>query len=367
MPETGRVLQFPSRSQGQMLCSGDVERIARGFVDSSDRDVSVEALILEPDVLTAVLSLLRETNDPSTGFRKAARLYELISQRESLGLFDEREYFLGDSALLAGAACRLLGRREEAELWLDRAEAAFRHTVNPAPVLANVAYARLAMHYDAGRYSRALDLLPSLIQSFERMRMDSERLKAQFLAAMCLKESGRLPEAGKSFEALVIDPAIKQMGSLFGLALLNYGGVQAQCGDTSAALDKYQQALPILEETNQRFGVAHLKSLLGEALRSKGRVAAAAEAFRGAIQDYLELEMQTWVAYMRVILAETLIALGRNREAEWEILAALPTIDEQKMVPEGFAALGLLRESVTRRQTDKDALTRVIGQLRSVQ
>ena len=31
----------------------------------------------------------------------------------------------------------------------------------------------------------------------------------------------------------------------------------------------------------------------------------------------------------------------RPREAEWEILAALPTIEEQKMVPEGFAAVGV--------------------------
>jgi len=66
--------------------------------------------------------------------------------------------------------------------------------------------------------------------------------------------------------------------------------------------------------------------------------------------------MQHAAAYIRVVLAETLIAASRHREAEWEILAALPTIEEQKMVPEGFAAMTLLKESVRRRKTDPVAL-----------
>ena len=69
--------------------------------------------------------------------------------------------------------------------------------------------------------------------------------------------------------------------------------------------------------------------------------------------------MSTWVAYLRIVLAETLIASLQNREAEWEILAALPTIEEQKMVPEGFAAVSLLRESVKRRQASPEALREV--------
>ena len=47
---------------------------------------------------------------------------------------------------------------------------------------------------------------------------------------------------------------------------------------------------------------------------------------------------------------------GSPREAEWELLAALPTINEQQMVPEGFAAVALLQESVRRRKTDPKAL-----------
>ena len=45
-----------------------------------------------------------------------------------------------------------------------------------------------------------------------------------------------------------------------------------------------------------------------------------------------------------------------RKEAEWQILAALPTIDGEKMVPEAGAAVNLLAESVRRRTLDRSAL-----------
>ena len=111
--------------------------------------------------------------------------------------------------------------------------------------------------------------------------------------------------------------------------------------------------------------MAHLKGLVAEGLRSEGRLAAAAAAYREAIASYAEMEMATWVAYLRIVLAETLIALDRNREAEWEIRMALPTIEGQRMVPEGFAAMALLRESVDRRSADRSALRALREHLQS--
>ena len=64
------------------------------------------------------------------------------------------------------------------------------------------------------------------------------------------------------------------------------------------------------------------------------------------------LGMATRAAYVRVGLRRPFLRPEMPREAEWEILAALPTIDEQGMVPEGFAAVALLRESVRQRKTD---------------
>jgi len=69
--------------------------------------------------------------------------------------------------------------------------------------------------------------------------------------------------------------------------------------------------------------------------------------------------MATREAYLRIVLAEALLQGGRSAEAELELRTALPTIEREKMVPEGVAAIALLRESVRQRKTDPKALSAV--------
>ncbi len=232
-------------------------------------------------------------------------------------------------------------------------------TINPAPLMASVSYARLTLHYDRGRYEHAVQLLPSLAESFARLGMDRERLKCQFLEALCFKNGSKIQEAHSKLSSMLSDPFLSREEGIHGLVLLNLGDLLASSGQTSAALPLYDEALALVRGSNQRFAAAHLKGLIAEALRAEGSLGAAVEAFRASIEEYAELGMETWVAYLRIVLSETLIALSRNREAEWEILAALPTIEEQKMIPEGVAALALLRESVARRDTNFSALREV--------
>jgi hypothetical protein len=97
--------------------------------------------------------------------------------------------------------------------------------------------------------------------------------------------------------------------------------------------------------------------MVAETLRRIGQLRAAVDAYREAVNDFVQLGMQTQAAYLRVVLSEALLEAGRHREAEWELLAALPTINEQKMVPEGFAAVALLQQSVKLRKTDPSALS----------
>ena len=102
---------------------------------------------------------------------EAQSIYSWISARpDGIGFFDERDYFLGESSLLAGCATRLLGDRSEAELWLDRADAAYRHTINPTPNLARVSYIRLTLRYDTRRYREVLELVPSVALDVRKAR-----------------------------------------------------------------------------------------------------------------------------------------------------------------------------------------------------
>src|SRR5206468_8751350 len=130
-------------SVGTWLSPRDAEVAARQFLATPVAGRSGEErrrFLCSPDILLAICSQLRRKWDsaPSAVESDAADIYQWISRPDcELGLFDERDYFLGETALLAGTACRHLGKREEAFLWFDRAEAGFRHTMNPAPGLSN--------------------------------------------------------------------------------------------------------------------------------------------------------------------------------------------------------------------------------------
>lgn len=371
MSETGRVLRFRSRQVPATVSAEDFQRLTRTFLATAvdKRSEELEATTLSnPDCFLAICAELKARCDaePAVIFDEAARLYRWVETNEgSLGLFDERDYFLGESALTAGNAARQLGMRDEAECWYDRAEAGFRHTVNPAPLLANVAYARLTLYYDRRQYQRVFDLLPSLTTSYRKLGMSRERLKCDFLAAMALKESSRIDEAMAKLETVRQDHSLSAEPGLEALVSVHYGELLSSKG-------KYAEAVACLKEVSTREAArtqplvaAHLKSAMAEAFRQQGMLGQAAEALQGAAEEYAAAGMSTLEAYLRIVLAETLIALSRNREAEWQIAAALPTIEEQKMVPEGFAAVTLLRESVTRRRADSVALRQLREQLRA--
>jgi tetratricopeptide (TPR) repeat protein len=373
MSLSSNVLQFRlSRSSDAMPLSAEAaERAARNFLsipigDRSDEDR--DRSLGNSDIVMGICGLLGKWKDsaPSVVAAEAADAYRWISQPDcNLGLFDERDYFLGQAALLAGIATRHLGRREEAFLWLDRAEAGFRHTLNPAPGLANVAYARLALRFEMGRYQDVLELTPSLEASFRKLRMGTEAAKCRLLLAMALKQTGQNPQALDALAGL--EEQVSAIGdrALQARILAEVGDLHQLEGQLDLAVFALRKALNILQSHDRSAARADLQLFVGGVLRAKGALGEAEAAFREARSEYLALEMRPQTAYMSLVIAEVLIVLGREREAEWEIRTALPAIDEIRMVPEAIAAVALLRESASRKKTDLSALRELRTRLKT--
>lgn len=361
MPDSANVLRFRPRSETAHLSQESAEAHARAYLEACPSDNAVETIgpLADADVLLSLCNLLRDevNTAPAEISEKASKLHGWIAKTHpALGFFDERDFFLGDTALTAGTAFRLLGRREETERWLDRADASFRHTLNAAPNLARVAYARLTLRFDQRRYDDVLELLPSVALTFGKLGMDRELAKCRFLEAMALKDLGRDSDALAKLESLVSGSEVLCDDALRGMALVNLGDLQGRESRFDLALKAYAQALPLLQSSKRHIAIADLKGMVGETLQRMGKFGPSVEAFREAIQDYSALGVMTRAAYLRVVLAEALLANGRTSEAEWEIRAALPTIRNEKMVPEGFAALGVLAEAILQRKTDPKAL-----------
>jgi tetratricopeptide (TPR) repeat protein len=362
MPEVAKVLQFRPKV-GTASCSREeTTSRARTFLNLPELDRSeqcVNQAYSDGDVLTSICSQLWQlvNTSPSDVAAESPRIYKWLSAKEARDFFfDERDYFLGESALLAAGSFRLLGKRDETERWLDRADASFRHTVAPAAHLARVSYIRLTLRYDMRRHEEVLELVPSVALTFQKLGMESDLAKSRFLEAMSLKELGRIEEAAASFERLASGEEYRVEPALCGMALVNLGNLRSEQGSFDSALVAYRQASPLLQSANRFSALADLKLMLGGTLQRTGHLTDAVQAFRESVSDYVALGMETRAAYLRVVLAEALLEGGKPREAEWEILAALPTIDQEKMVPESFAAVALLRESVRQRKTDPSAL-----------
>ncbi len=361
MPETARILQFPSRVRPASVSPSEAIKIARKYLSTAeaDRSEGMKEELSGCGILLAVCKILRERleSSPAVVLTEASSLYRWAENPQTpVGLFDERKYVLGESALIAAKASRLLGKLSEAERWLDRSDAGFRHVVDSASSLADVAFERLALKYAVGRYEEVLELLPSLKSSFETMDMRLESAKTGFLEAVTLRAVGREEEHFALLQALDEAPEVRACPSLHGQVLVHIGHHHAAGGDFETAAHTYEEALPVVMRGNRPVALCELKWSIADAYRSQGSLQRAVESYRAARNDYQQVGFRAFVAQISLVIAETLLALGRDREAEWEILSALPTIDEEKMVPEGFAAVALLRESVRRRKTDPNAL-----------
>lgn len=371
MPEQGRVLAFRRREVAESISPTQALAMAKSYLAlpiSERHSGDASAVYGDADVLMALCGQLRDqvNVNPADVLAEAARIFSWVSSRpQGVGFFDERDFFLGESALLAGTATRILGNRNDTELWLDRADAGYRHTINPTPNLARVAYARLTLRYDMRRHADVLEFVPSVALTFEKLGMYAELGKCFFLEAMSLKELGRSVEATERLQELAAGVEFRQESALRGMAILFIGDLCSSEGKLESALTAYQEALPLLKASNRHAALADLKGSVGQTLRAMGKIDQAVEAYREAVNDHVRLGMQTRAAYLRVVLAEALLDQGRPREAEWELLAALPTIEQEGMAPEGLAAVSLLRESVRQRKTDPAALAQVRDFLRA--
>jgi hypothetical protein len=117
----------------------------------------------------------------------------------------------------------------------------------------------------------------------------------------------------------------------------------------------------LISSSGDKISRAKLYISVGQFHRKQNRFSNAITAFRVAQKELAAIQMPADVAALHLVIADILLESGQERQAEWEIRAALPVIDELKMVPEGFAAMSLLRESLRRRSIDRQALRSLHG------
>jgi len=325
-----------------------------GESDSSD---SFEALRSR-----TVSVFARIETAPGEAREQAESLFrDLQEQDQPVGSADERVAIFGELALVVGTACRVLSRREEARSWFSRAEAYFASASNASVDLARLGYQRLCLAAEERHFDEVLRSAPSLAAEFRELGLPEWALKCRFAEGNALRETSRVNEAIFMFERVCDEAAKSNNPRLLGMGLNNLAQCHRVAGNLSAALACAQQGFPILQQTRNRVNLMKLRWCLGDIFREQGNVPEAMASYRIAFCEAHDMEMRWDVAALHLVLADMLLDAGLDQQAAQEVRAALPIIDEEQMVPEGYAALGLLRESLRRRQIDRTALREVHG------
>jgi tetratricopeptide (TPR) repeat protein len=362
---SGELLPFPLRTRKVSTADALVAAEQMLVTPIADRAARASELGLEDaETLLAACDVLRSRleTSPSSDRDDAEFLFHfLIESERQVGHFDEKEYFLGEFALIAGTACRILFRREEAHKWFARAEARFVLTENASSNIARLAYQKLALAAEERRFEEVLEAAPLWATTFRKLGLAESAVKCLFIQGNVYREMGQVPLAIEVFQRICVEA--EEIGNERLLALAS--GTLAQfhrvVGDLPEALACAQRALPYLQETSNRVNLAKLRWCVGDIFREQGNRADALESYRSALRESEEIGIRGEVVALHLVIADLLLDAGMDRQAEWEVRAALPIIDEEQMVPEGMAALGLLRESLRRRQLDRGALRELHG------
>jgi len=364
---TGTVRHFRRRRLSREEGEQYAQRVL--LTPTSERLEKAHALHLDdPEMLLSLLGVLQKVCEetPKDALEEATFLYRYLENLKVRYpadpiLHDEREWYLGEAARVAGTAARFLARRDEAREWFDLSEAWFLATENSASNVARVTYQRLALRTEDRDFLGVMKLLPHLIANFERMSMTHDALKGRFLQAAILKELNRLPEAVEAYGEVINEAEEIKNERILGTAYVNLALTHCALGNADEAATLVAKATPLLVRAKNNVTLAKLQWTVGFLLRSKGNFPAAIEAYGSAQRQFAAIDMHADVAAVHLVLADLLLDAGQAAQAEWEIRSAFPIIEEYKLVPEGVAALSLLRESVRRRQIDRQALRALHG------
>jgi tetratricopeptide (TPR) repeat protein len=361
----GDLIRFPWRAD---TLSAEAGKAAAELALATPRPVrgtQVNELHLEdPEQLLALCALLRRRLEmaPAEVLSDSEFFFEFLQNpKRPVGKFDERDYYLGELALLAGTACRLLAFRDRARRWFDRAESNFVLAHNSSAHVARVAYQRLAVRLEERQFDEVTELAERWFEAFQALGLPEDALKCEFLGAHALKETGRYEEAKAAFRKINERANELNNENLAAIAAENLFQIHAMLGEAEEGIRLARQAEPVFRRLDNRVNLAKLQVGVGYLLRSQGKVLESVAAYRGAQEQFADLGMQADVAANNLVIADLLLDAGQPAQAEWEIRAALPVIDELKLVPEGIAALQLLRDSVRRRQIDRQALRNLNG------
>lgn len=286
---------------------------------------------------------------PGLVAQSSAVLYRILDvHRWCVGRLDDGAHLKATAALVAAIAERQRANWTFCESACARAASAFRGTADFGD-LDRVEVEHLALQLGRGSYREVVVAAPALI---ERIVVPRERLKARAVLAWAFIGLERPSDARSVLDAALLDPAIETDPCYQATILIVLGNAFSCLGEHSEAMTRFKAAGAILARFPYPSLLGTLTTNIGESLGKAGHVRETLILYRASREIFREIGNPQQLGYLSVLLSEVLILLGRDEEAEEELLAALPLVERFNLRREALAATVLLREVKTRRSSD---------------
>ncbi len=368
----GRLLDdYPATQQWQARCSQHslAQEHVRNFLRIPIRERSEDLkrrYLSDESVLLTVLSHLevqRKSGSSEVGLETAA-LYEWIfATGAQAGLEDELVEYLAASLALTTLGAKISAQhREDVPMWFDRVERHIDSCAGTTLLRAHLDHRRVSNLYLDNDYVNALERIDPVIGRFQELRMNESAVKALFLKALLLKESGQLEEGLAVFDEVRHQSRIDGVSGLESSAVSQSAQILGMQGRFAEAIHLAREGLALSRDAGF-VAVATAQGTVGELLRDRGDFESSIAAYAACVKTYQAGGFFGLAAYMRVLVAEVLLLAGRPREAGAEVVAALPTIERHWLTQEALAATRILREAIRRQQGDPEALRQLREQL----
>lgn len=334
---------FRESLQWEVMCS-------RFLLDSHDLPPT-PGTDLNGESVFQTLMFLQDNCDaaPETVGSHAVDLYRALDSARAALPHDLTAFLAGNAARIAGAAMMRCGGPDEASEWLDIAEAELGGAACARADLARVSYQRLALLYRLSRFDLIEQAIPAIDKTFVDLGMLEDYIKCRILWASSLKIVGKCDAALRILEPLQ-ERRAQIPSALYGWILLELGDLHQIGGRYEDGIAELAEAADLLKDNNHFTGLADATSMLAAAYRAQGMLREASELFQQCRKAYGQLGMKSLEAYIRILLAETFLAMEELADAEREVLETLPTLLEHRMLAEATAGLNLLREVARRKK-----------------
>ncbi|HEY0139454.1 MAG TPA: tetratricopeptide repeat protein [Thermoanaerobaculia bacterium] len=239
---------------------------------------------------------------------------------------------------------RFIGRYPDALEAADRSKRLFDQVPLPEYDLARLAVVRASILAELDRDDEAIALTREAAVTFERFGDRVRQLNALLTVGVVLFERGTLDEALTVWQQIVNDPDLESVSRV--RVIHNMGVAYSRLGQPTIAAEHLHRALAEFDLLGMDTERTRSRHVLAQTLVTIGKVREAIPLFRECWREFEQLDMVSDAAQAALNLAEALLIVGDAAEVPSICRDVVARFQRAGMTSRAMTALSFLREAV---------------------